>query len=173
MTKHTLLLIALFSSACSGDASEATVTKVDVEDPATVLDPDGDGAAQGTVEGEVAAISLELEEPLPEIDFRVDGTDDAAVMDVASALSLTVSSPRSGISVSLGDGELVAGPPSKAGEWSIELSDDRLVFDVSWFNESKGGLTMKTGEEYDLVYSLGDNCCIKSFDDTAMNFTVD
>jgi hypothetical protein len=173
MKKHTLLFAAIILAACSGDATESGVTKVHVDDPATVLDPDGDGAAQGSVEGHVAAMSLELDEPLPEVDFRIAGTEDGAVMDVADALSLVVSSPRSGISVSLADGELVAGPPAKAGEWSIDLSDDRMVFDVSWFNETSGGLTMKVGQDYDVVYSLGDNCCISSFGDTIMKFTVD
>ncbi len=173
MKKYTLLFAAVSIAACSGDATESGGAKVDIEDPATVLDPDGDGAAQGTVEGAVATMSFELAEPLPEIPFRVAGTEDGAVMDVVAALTFVVSSPRSGTSVSLAEGEMVAGEPKKAGEFAVELSDDRMTFDISWYNETKGGLTMKPGQEYDVVYSLDDNCCITSFESTTMKFKID
>lgn len=172
MKKHTLLFAAVCLAACSNDAAESGVAKVDIEDPATVLDPDGDGTAESTVEGTVAAMSLELAEPLPEIPFRIAGTEDGAVMDVVAALTLIVSSPRSGVSVSLAEGEMVAGPPSGPGEFSVDLSDDRMEITVSWFNETKGGLTMKAGEEYDVVYALDDNCCVDSFEDVSMKLKM-
>ncbi|HWB81575.1 MAG TPA: hypothetical protein VG755_41725 [Nannocystaceae bacterium] len=170
MKKHTLLFAAVCLAACSNDAAESGVAKVDIEDPATVLDPDGDGTAEAEVEGSIATMSFELAEPLPEIPFRVAGTMDGAVMDLVDAFSLVVSSPRSGITVSIAEGELVDGPPKGPGEWSVELSDDRTVLDYSWYNETKGGLTLKSGEEYDVVYSLDDNCCVSSFGDTTMKF---
>lgn len=170
MKKHTLLFAAVMMAACSNDAAESGVAKVDIEDPATVLDPDGDGAAEADVQGDVATMSFELAEPLPEIPFRVAGTMDGAVMDMVAAFSLVVSSPRSGVTASIADGELVEGPPSGPGEWSVDISDDRTVLAFSWYNETKGGLTLKTGEEYDVVYSLDDNCCVSSFGDTTMKF---
>jgi len=174
MSKYTLLLAALALPACSSDSTESTKGKVEVEDPATVLDPDGDGEAEAIVEMDVASVAFELAEPLPEIDFRIDGTEDAAVMDVISALSLVVSSPRSGVSVSLADdGEMVSGMPSAAGEWSVELSDDRRTLTFSWFNATASGLTMKSGEPYDVLYSLADNCCVAEFDETAITMVVD
>jgi hypothetical protein len=174
MSKHTLLLAAFALAACSGDSTESTKGKVDVDDPATVLDPDGDGEAEAVVEMDVASVAFELAEPLPEIDFRVDGTEDAAVMDVMGALSLVVSSPRSGVSVSLADdGEMVSGMPEAPGEWSVELSDDRKTLTFSWFNATASGLTMKSGEPYDVLWSLGDNCCISEIDETAIKMVVD
>lgn len=173
MKKPTLLFAALIG-ACSSDTTDSGVAKVDIDDPTEVIDPDGDGASNVAVEGDVASVAFTLGEPLPEISFRKDGTEDAAVMDVVAALSVVVSSPRSGISVSLADdGELVAGPPSGVGEWSVELSDDRTEFTISWFNETRGGLTMKPGEPYDAVYSLDDNCCIDAIPDTTMPVKVD
>jgi hypothetical protein len=174
MTKYTLILAALTFAACSGDSTESTNGKIDIEDPDTVLDPDGDGEAEAVVEMDVASVAFELSEPLPEIDFRIDGTEDAAVMDLMDALTIVVSSPRSGVSVSLGaDGEMVAGEPKAAGEWSVELSDDRMTLTFSWFNETASGLTMKSGEPYDVLYSLGENCCVSKIPDTTMTMVVD
>ena len=173
MKKHILPFTVLALVACSGDSTDTGEDKVDVEDPAEVLDPDGDGMAEGSVDGVVAAVSFELAEPLPELPFRVAATDDAAMLDVIDALSLVVSSPRSGASVSLSEGKLVAGPPAAAGEWSVELAEDRKSFEVSWYNATVGGLTMKAGQDYDVMYSLGDNCCVKSFGDTVMPFRLD
>ncbi|MBL8943740.1 MAG: hypothetical protein JNK45_11350 [Myxococcales bacterium] len=172
MKKHTLLITA-FLGACSGDTTESGVAKVAVDEPTELLDADGDGAAKGTVDGDVAELTFELGEPLPEIAFRVDGTEDAAVLDVVDALSFVVSSPRSGVTATLEDGELVAGPPDAAGEWSVELADDRMSFTVSWYNETRSGLTMKSGETYDTVFSLDDNCCVAAFPATSMPFTLD
>jgi hypothetical protein len=173
MKKHTLLFTILSVAACSGDTTNTGDDKVVVEDPAEVLDPDGDGAAEGSVDGMVAAVSFELAEPLPEIPFRVAATDDAAMLDVIDALSLVVSSPRSGVSVSLAEGTLVAGTPMAAGQWSVELAEDRMSFELSWYNGTTSGLTMKAGEDYDVMYSLGDNCCVDAFGDTAMKFRLD
>jgi hypothetical protein len=173
MKKHILLFAAVSIAACSNDATESGVAKVDVEDPATVLDPDGDGKAEGAVDGNVATMSFELAEPLPEIPFRIAGTEDGAIMDVVAALTLVVSSPRSGVSANLSDGTMVAGAPKGPGEWSVELSDDRTVFAISWFNETASGLTMKSGEDYDVVYSLDENCCVDAFEDVTMKFFVD
>jgi hypothetical protein len=173
MKKHTLLFAALAAVACSADSADTGEGKVDVEDPAEVLDPDGDGAAEGSVAGEVAAVSFELAEPLPEIPFRVSATDDAAMLDVIGAFSLVVSSPRSGTSVSLAEGTLVAGAPMGPGEWSVELADDRMSFEVSWFNGTTSGLTMKAGEDYEVLYSLADNCCMASFSDTTVKLRIE
>ncbi len=174
MKTPTFLLTALLLGACSGESTESGVAKVDIEDPSTVLDPDGDGEAVAAIEDDVASIEFEIADPLPEISFRIDGTEDAAVLDLVDALSVVVSSPRSGISASLvDDGELVPAPPAGAGEWSIELSDDRTRFTFSWYNETRAGLTMKKGEKYDVVFSLGDNCCVSSVPDTTQRVTAD
>jgi len=171
MKKHSILFAFAFSAllgACSGDTTESGVAKVEVEDPAALLDPDGDGEAEATIEGEVATLTFELGEPLPEVEFRIDGTEDGAVLDIVDALSLVVSSPRSGVSASLADGEFVAERPTGPGEWSVELADDRMSFAVSWFNETRSGLTMKSGESYDVVFSVGTNCCLRAFEDTTI-----
>jgi hypothetical protein len=173
MKKHTFLFTVLAIAACSEDTPSDNGDKVVIEDPAEVLDPDGDGVSEGSVEGDVAAISFELTEPLPEIPFRVAATEDAAMLDVIDALTLVVSSPRSGVSVSLAEGTLVAGPPAAPGEWSVELADDRMAFELSWYNGTTSGLSMKAGHEYDVLYSLGDNCCMDAFEDTTMKFRVD
>lgn len=173
MKTHTLLFTVLAAAACSGDTTnDSGDMKVGVDDPAEVLDPDGDGTAEATVEGQVATVSFELAEPLPEMPFRLSATVDAAMLDVIDALSLVVSSPRSGTSVSLAEGELVEGPPAGPGQWSVELADDRMSFEVSWFNGTAGGLTMKSGESYDVLFSLGDNCCMESFTDHTTKFVV-
>jgi hypothetical protein len=173
MTKHTLIFAALVLAACSGDSTESTKGKVAVEDPSTMLDPDGDGEAEAVVEMDVASVAFELDEPLPEIDFRVDGTEDAAVMDVMDALTIVVSSPRSGVSASLADdGEMVAGAPQGPGEWSVELSDDRMTLTFSWFNATASGLTMKSGEPYDVLFSLGKNCCVHEIEEQATRMVV-
>ena len=174
MKKNTLLFTVLAVVACSGDSTDTgDDDKVAVEDPAEVLDPDGDGAAEGSVDGEVAAVSFELAEPIPELPFRVSATDDAAMLDIIDALSIVVSSPRSGTSVSLSEGKLVSGMPAAAGEWSVELADDRMSFEISWFNGTIGGLSMQPGQDYDVLYSLGDNCCMDSMPETTMKFRVD
>lgn len=173
MRKHLLPFTVLAIVACSGDSTPTDDDKVAIEDPAEVLDPDGDGVAEGAVEGDVATMSFELAEPLREISFRVAATEDAAMLDVIDALSLVVSSPRSGASVSLSEGKLVSGRPAAAGEWSVDLADDRMSFEVSWYNATLGGLTMKPGQSYDVMYSLGDNCCLESFGETVMTFRLD
>jgi hypothetical protein len=172
MKKHTLLITTLLV-ACAGDTTESGVAKVALDDPSQVLDEDGDGAAKGTIEQDVATLTFELGEPLPEIPFRVDGTEDAAVLDVIDAMTFVISSPRSGITVSLDEGELVAGPPEAAGEWSVSLSANRKRFTISWYNETRSGLTMKSGEAYDAVYSLDDNCCVASFPAQSISFTLE
>jgi hypothetical protein len=172
MKKHTLLITA-FLGACSGDTTESGVAKVTIDDPTEILDADGDGVAKGAVDGDVAELTFELGDPLPEIAFRVDGTEDAAVLDVVDALSFVLSSPRSGVTATLEDGEMVAGPPDAPGEWSVELSDDRTRFTVAWYNETRTGLTMKPGETYDAVYSIDDNCCVASIPTTSVSLTLD
>jgi hypothetical protein len=172
MKKHTLLITA-FLGACSGDTTESGVAKVAIDEPTDLLDDDGDGAAKGTVDGDVAELTFELGDPLPEIAFRIDGTEDAAVLDVIDALSLVISSPRSGVTATLDDGELVAWPPDAPGEWSVVLADNRRSFVVGWYNETRSGLTMKSGETYDTVFSLDDNCCVASFPATSLAFTLD
>ena len=170
--KTHILLITAFLGACSGDTTESGVAKVAIDEPTDLLDEDGDGAAQGAVEADVAVMTFELGEPLPEVSFRIDGTEDGAVLDVVAALSFVVSSPRSGVTATLEDGELVAGPPDAPGEWSVDLADDRMSFTVSWYNETRSGLTMKAGEVYDAVFSLDENCCIDSFPATSLEFKV-
>ena len=147
------------------------------------LDPDGDGVAEGAVEGSKASMTFTLEEPLPEIEeaqlgdgsqFRkYDATEDAAMADIVDAFSVTVSSPRSGVSVTLsGHGTLVASPPMTTGEWSVTLDDSRTEFTVEWYNSAGGGLYLKEGQTYDVVYSLGDNCCIEPIEPTSMAFAL-
>ncbi|MFO0636713.1 MAG: hypothetical protein U0168_28095 [Nannocystaceae bacterium] len=173
MKKFTLAIATLVTVACSEDTTDSGVAKVDVTDPAAMLDPDGDGQASAKVEGDVASMDLELDDPLPELPFRIDGTEDAAVLDVVAALEIVVSSPDSGTSVSLtSDGTMVPSPPSGPGEWSVELSDDRRKLTFTFYNETREGLTLKVGKAYDVVYSLGENCCVGEVPATSTTFKL-
>lgn len=167
MKKTTLAIAALCTFACSGDTTESGVAKVDVEDPATVLDPDGDGQADAVVTDDVASMTFTLTDPLPDLGYRSDGSMDEALLDVLDSFDLVVSSPRTGVTASLtADGTLVPPDPSGPGEWSVDISDDRKEFTVSWYNETRSGLHMTAGETYDMTWSLGDNCCINRVGDT-------
>lgn len=173
MKKFTLAIATLVTVACSEDTTDSGVAKVDVKDPAAMLDPDGDGEASAKVDGDVASMDLAFEDPLPELPFRVDGTEDAAVLDVVAALEIVVSSPDSGTSVSLtSDGTMVPLPPTGPGEWGVELSDDRLTATFWFYNETREGLTLKPGKAYDAVYSLGENCCVAEVPSTSTKFKL-
>ena len=147
------------------------------------LDPDGDGVAEGAVEGSQASMTFTLSEPLPEIEeaqlgddeeFRTfDGTEDAALGDIIDALSVTVSSPRSGVSVTMsGHGTLVTSPPMTTGEWSVTLDESRTALRLDWYNSAGGSLYLKAGHTYDVVYSLGENCCVAPIEPTSMAFVL-
>jgi hypothetical protein len=58
------------------------------------------------------------------------------------------------------------------GEWSVTLDDSRTAIDVQWYNGAGGSLTLKEGFAYDVVYSLGTNCCIEAVEATSMRFML-
>jgi hypothetical protein len=171
MKKSILLVVAALVGACSTDSTEAGVAKVEVANPDDVLDPDGDGEVQATVEEKVAVMALELAEPLPEISGP-RSSDDPALLDIVDAMFVTVSSPRSLASVSLEDGIYVTETPDEPGEWTATLSDDRMTIGLKWFNETPSGLTMTPGQSYDVVFELGDNCCITAVPPTTRKFSL-
>ncbi len=175
------LSTASLALACGDDITEGGIDKVDADEQEMTLDPDGDGVAEGEAEGSLGSMTFELSSPLPEISgstrdddvgFRsFDATFDAAMGDIADNLDITVSSPRTGVAVSLtADGTLVPAPPSGPGEWSVTLDDSRTEFSIEWYNEVSGGARIAPGQRYDVVYSLGANCCMERIDDTAIEF---
>ena len=183
MRRHialSFLSAALFIGGCGDDITPSGSDKVDSDEQEMTLDPDGDGVAEGQEAGELAAMSFELSEPLPEIaeaeqgdgvHRSFDATRDIAMEDIADALDVSVSSPRTGVSVSLtADGMLVPAPPSGPGEWSVTLDDSRTEFEIQWFNASGGGSQIQPGQRYDVVYSLGSNCCMEAISDTSIEF---
>ncbi len=185
MKRNTVLSLfaaALLVGGCGDDFTSSGSDKVDADEQEMTLDPDGDGVAEGQKQGELASMEFELEEPLPEISGAArgedahrafDGTTDLALESVAEALDITVSSPRSGVSVSLtADGMLVPAPPSAPGEWSMTLSDSRKIVSLQWYNEVAGGARIEAGQTYDIVYSLGSNCCLVSVGETAIPFML-
>lgn len=185
--------LLLFSAAlmlpcgCGDEITEASTpdkTEVDEDAREVALDPDGDGVAEGSLNNSRASMTFELDDPLPELeeaavsdvdDFRkFDATRDEALGDVADALDIVVSSPRSGITVSLmNDGTLVPSPPTGPGQWSVTMEDNRREFTIEWFNETASGLSLQTGQTYDVLYSLGDNCCVGEVPSTAIEFVVE
>lgn len=171
MKKSILLVTAALVGACSTDSTESGVAKVEVADPADVLDPDGDGEAQAVVEDDVATMSFELGEPLPKI-AGPRSSDDPAMLDVVGSIFVTVSSPRSGTSVSLEDGIFVGETPDEPGEWTATLSDDRMIIDLAWFNGTPSGLKITPGEPYDVVFELTENCCVDEVAPTTTTFRM-
>ena len=179
----SFLSVALLATGCGDDFTSSSSEKVDSDEQDMTLDPDGDGVAEGQQSGDLASMSFELSEPLPEISGSqagdgvhrsFDATQDLALGDVVDALELTVSSPRSGVSLSLAaDGNLVAAPPTNPGEWSVTLSDDRLDFTIEWYNEASNGSRIEPGRTYDVVYSVGSNCCVASVTDQTLEFSLD
>lgn len=185
MKRHTVLSFftaALLVGGCGDDFTNSGSNKVDSDEQEMTLDPDGDGVAEGQEQGELASMDFELGEPLPEISGAepgedahraFDATQDLALESIAESLDVSVSSPRSGVSVSLtADGMLVPAPPSAPGEWSVTLSDDRRDISLQWYNEVGGGARIEAGQSYDVVYSLGSNCCLASVSETAIEFTL-
>ncbi len=184
MRRHitlSFLSAALFIGGC-GDDITPSGSKVDSDEQEMTLDPDGDGVAEGQEAGELAAMSFELSEPLPEIaeadqgdgvHRSFDATSDFALETIAEAIEVNVASPRTGVSLSLtADGMLVPAPPSASGEWSLTLSDDRTRVSLQWYNQAKGGTRIYAGQSYQVVYSLGANCCLESVGETAIEFTL-
>lgn len=186
MKKFTLCTIALALAAipgCGGESTSPEKIAVTEMERDMIIDPDGDGVAEGTVSETQASISFELEDPLPTLDeaavhpgqkFRAfEGATDAALRNVFAALEIVVSNPLSGVSVSLmNEGMLVESPPSAPGEWSALLSDDRRVLVFSWYNGTTSGLQLRTGLTYDILFSLGNNCCISSIPATSKQFVL-
>lgn len=186
MRRHTALSFlsaALLIGGCGDDYTSSGSDKVDADEQDMTLDPDGDGIAEGQEAGDLAAMSFELRDPLPEISGsklddgtshrEFDASEDFALETIAEALEVEVSSPRSGVSVSLTrDGMLVPAPPSGPGEWSVTLSDDRLGITLQWYNEVGNAGRIDRGASYDVVYSLGDNCCLESVSETAIEFML-
>lgn len=181
------ILLSFFSAAllvggCGDDTTTSGPDKVDADDQEMTLDPDGDGVAEGQDLGDRAAMSFTLSEPLPEIagadqgdgvHRSFDATEDFALQDVVEALDMTVSSPRTGTSFSItGDGMLVASPPTGPGEWSVTLSDDRLDFTIEWYNETASGARIEPGQSYDVIYSVGSNCCVAAVSEQALEFSL-
>ena len=184
MRRHialSFLSTALLLGAC-GDDITPSGSKVDADEQEMTLDPDGDGVAEGQEAGELAAMSFELSEPLPEISAAeqgdgvhrsFDATEDFALETIAEAIDVTVASPRTGVSLSLtADGMLVPSPPSGPGEWSLTISDNRRDVSLQWYNEASGGSRIQTGQTYEVVYSLGSNCCLESVGETAIEFSL-
>ena len=188
MRRHTALIFlsaACLTAGCGDDTTSSGSNKVDPEEQEMPLDPDGDGVAEAQEDGERASMAFELSDPLPEIagaeldepeawgHRAFDGTEDAALQSIAVALEVTVSSPRTGVTVSLtADGMMVPSPPSGPGEWSITLNDERTEITLDWYNEVSGGARISAGQPYDVVYSLGSNCCLASVEDTAIEFML-
>lgn len=180
-----ILMATLLATACGGGSTVESTGKVGTtpQEQQMNLDPDGDGTVQADVKGMDASMSFAFDTALPIISkdevgpsqsFRsTDGSEDAAVLDLVSALDIVVSSPRSGVSVSLmSDGMLVASPPTAPGEWSITLDDARMNMTLEWYNETTSGLSLKEGQSYDVMYSLGDNCCVDAIEPTSMKFEL-
>ena len=143
------LLLALGAtpmvSAC-GDDGGVVATRKGVVDEAALTT-----GVTVTLSGQTGSLVVPFAEPVPDID------DDDLVEEVEAAVSLSVRSPASGATADFASGRLVEGTPSAAGEWSFELNDDRDAATLTFFNQSPGGLTLKTSNTYTATLSLSTN----------------
>jgi hypothetical protein len=170
-----IISLAFTLAACGDDATPmgGGTGKIETEEIQLDLDPDGDGLATASLSGDVATMTCTLSQPLREIgEVGDEATNDDALAEIADAMGVTVSSPRSGASVTLGSGTLVGSPPTSPGHWSLSLASSREELSIRWYNGTTNGLSMSPGQTYNVLYSLGENCCVEEVPTSSISFQL-
>ena len=145
---------------CNGD-------DVDLGDKAII---DADRLEEGwTVQlsGATGRVEVPFLEPLP----GSEDDDEDIQRELDGAVELVVQSKATGTTADLRSGELVDGTPNDAGEYSWSLNDDRDVAELTFYNETPGGYTLKSTSEYEAQLSVSSNDYVEGLD--TITFDID
>ena len=151
------LMGAVASIGC-GDDGGSLVTKGEVDEAAltagVVVSLAG---AQGTV-------TVPFSEPVPDAD------DSDFEDEMSGAVSLLVTSNASGASADLMAGTIASGSPMAPGEYTWDLNGARDSAQMTFFNETPGGLTLKVGNQYTAQLAVTTNDYVQRV--SAISFQV-
>jgi hypothetical protein len=157
-THLTLAVAAALTAGCGGgEGTEIRKGEVDHD----MLDA---GVTVTIAADNTGSVDVPLSVPAPNVpDADIEGA-------LGDAVGLVVTSDETGASADITSGTLVTGTPSAPGEYAWALDGDRDTATLTFYNESPGGLTLKTDRTYTAQFAIGTNDYIE--DMPAMTFTV-
>ena len=148
---------AFLMVACNGDdTTEIRKGQVD-EDMLSA-------GVQVTIAGDVGTVDVPMALPVPNV------TNSQLEGELQAACAFTLSSDQSGATVDILAGNLVDGDPASPGDYSYSINDARDTITVSFYNQSPGGLTVKTDRTYTAAMAIEFNDYIEVVEN--MTFTV-
>lgn len=116
------------------------------------------------LDGALGTVDLPFKKPVPG-SFVPTSND-----DLGKSVTLIARSDRTGATVNLTSGKLIAGTPSAPGEWSVKLNADRTKATIAFFNEIGDGLELDPDLTYEVQISISTNNYIESL--STSTFTV-
>jgi hypothetical protein len=154
----TLVIAAALAGGC-GEGDDTQIRKGEVDHD--MLDA---GVTVTIATDNTGSVDVPLSVPAPNVP---DADIESAL---GAAVGLVVTSDETGASADITSGMLVSGSPSSPGEYAWALNDTRDTATLTFYNESPGGLTLKTDRTYTAQFAIGTNDYIE--DMPAMTFTV-
>ena len=120
------------------------------------------GVTVSVASTQVGSVAVPFLTPVPVPGSDTDGGDDALEDELSDAVSFVVMSNASGTNANLTSGVIVDGTPTGAGQWRWQLNDGRDQADITFYNATVNGLTLKAGNAYTATLSITTNDYIQS-----------
>lgn len=151
MKKIPALLFGCTLLAACNNGEEATVNKGEVDRDA--LESDG-----VTVSLDASLGSVDI----PMVVFPTETDQELINDELESAVALVLVSDMTGSAADIAAGTVVDGDPSGPGEFSWEFNEDDDVATLTFWNETPGGLTLKTDRTYTAQFAVTTNKYIRT-----------
>ncbi len=135
---------AFLVAGCPGD-DPAGISKGQV-DTGTLTD-----GVVVTLSGNTGKVEVPMAVPVPETN------DSALEAELRAACALVISSNVTGSTLDISVGSLVESNPAAPGEYAWSINSDRDIITMTFFNQSPGGLTLKTDRTYNVSMSIDTN----------------
>ena len=119
-----------------------------------------------TIDGDVGTVALPFARPVPNSVFNIDDVK----AELSDSVIMTVRSDETGVTANLADSAPVDLDPANPGDFSWELNPDRDQATLTFYNETPGGLTLKTDRTYTVNVEITENDYVKTL--PASTFTV-
>jgi hypothetical protein len=156
-----LALLSLGSVAvvgCADDTPAMGVRKGEID-----RDMLESGVTVSVASTQVGSVAVPFITPVPMPGGDTGGSGDDDLEDeLSDAVTFVVMSNASGTNANLTSGIIVDGTPSGAGQWRWELNGDRDQADITFYNATVNGLTLKAGNAYTATLSITTNEYIAS-----------
>lgn len=151
-----LAVLALGLVGCADDTPAMGLRKGEID-----RDLLEDGVSVTVASNQIGAVSVPFITPVPTPGGDTGGGGELED-ELSDAVTFVVMSDASGTNVNLTSGTIVDQTPSGAGQWRWELNGDRDRADITFFNATVNGLTLKVGNSYTATLSITTNEYIAS-----------